>query len=294
MLIEQIINGLVLGSMYSLIALGYTLVFGVLDKLNFAHAELFMLGGFVALVSFALGAPLWAAITVALVFGGMAGLVVELVSFRRFIGQDAQIVASLSSLSLGLVFVDLVQKVWGTEAIELPIPADLRSAHFVLFGISFNWIKIGILGFSILLMFVMHQFVSRTRIGRNIRAVADSPTFAGLLGINVKRVNQQTFFIASALASVAGLLLAMRNGIVASDIGFSFGLKALAIMAIGGMGDLRGAMAGGLIVGVLEALAFEYGFGKLADILVWLLMMFVILMRPAGLFGAVQMREVRA
>jgi branched-chain amino acid transport system permease protein len=291
MITEQILNGIVLGSMYALVAIGYTLVFGVLGKLNFAHAEIFMFGGFVGLSWLALGAPVWLSIVAAFLIAGMLGLVVEILSFRKFTGPDAHITAALSSLAVGLVLIDLTQKTWGTEPLALPLPDAFRISGFEIAGIRVVWVKAAILFLTFFLMALLHLVVSRTAMGRNIRAVAYSPTSAALLGINVKRVNQQTFFIASALAGVAGLTLALRTGFVTSEIGFTFGIKALAIMAIGGMGDLRGAMLGGLLVGLVEALAFQFGFGRLADIAVWILMIVILLARPAGLFGSATSEE---
>ncbi len=291
---DQIINGIILGSMYALIALGYTLVFGVLDKLNFAHSEVFMAGGYVGLSWIALGAPVWLAIIGVAAVAGIMGLAVELISFRKFKGSDGQITASLSSLAVGIVMIDLVQKYWGSEPIAISLPVALRTAGFTLGGMTLTWLKVGILGFTLILMIGLHVLVQKTALGRNIRAVADNPASASLLGVDVKRVNQQTFFIASALAGIAGLLLTMRTGFASSDIGLGFGLKALAIMGIGGMGDLRGAVIGGLVVGLCEGLGFQFGFGRLADIMVWVLMIFVLVVRPAGLFGNATARDVRA
>ena len=294
MLAEEIINGIILGSLYALIAQGYTLVFGVLDKLNFAHSEIFMLGGFITLASVALGAPVWVALIVVFGISGLLGLVVELVSFRKFRGRDAQITAALSSFAVGLVIIDLVQKYWGTEPVGLTLPAALRVFSIEILGMRIALVKLTILGISLLLTVGLQLLVAKTAIGRNIRATAESPSAAALLGINVKRTIQQTFFIASALAGVAGLTLVLRTGYASPDIGFSFGLKALAIMAIGGMGDLRGTFLGGLLVGVAEALAFTIGLGEIGDTVVWLLMIVVLLVRPAGLFGATWSREMRA
>ncbi len=294
MIAEQIFNGIVLGSMYALIALGYTLVFGVLDKLNFTHSEIFMSGGFILVTALGLGAPLWAALPIVFVVCGLMGLVVEFVSFRRFQTADAQVTAALSSLALGLIMIDVVQKTFGTEPIEVEIPHAIRTAGFELYGFRLAWIKLLTLVFTLLLMLALHLLMTRSAIGRNIRAVAESPVSATLLGVNVKRVNQQTFFIASALAGAAGLLLAMRTGVASSDIGLSFGLKALAIMAIGGMGDLRGAVIGGIMVGVIEALAVQFGLGKIGDTVVWIFMIVVLLVRPAGLFGRSLASDVRA
>lgn len=294
MLVEQLINGVVLGSMYALIAQGYTLIFGVLDKLNFAHGEVFMLGGFVCLASIALGAPLALAILVAAIISGLLGLMVEFVGFRKFRSADAHITAALSSFAIGLVIIDLSQKVWGAEPVALTLPGTLQTATISIAGLNIVVIRLAILVISLLLMFVLYGVVVKTSLGRRIRAVAESPAKAALFGINVTRVNQQVFFIASAMAGLAGLALAVRTGYASTDVGFTFGLKALAIMAIGGMGDLRGALIGGLLVGVLEALAFQWGLGQLADVFVWLFMIAILLVRPAGLFGTLISKDVRA
>jgi branched-chain amino acid transport system permease protein len=268
-LLEQLLNGLVVGSMYALIALGFCLVFGVLNKLNFAHSELFMLAGFITIALVGLGAPLLLAGILTSVVIGLFGLVVELVSFRKFTGKDAHVTAALSSLALGLVLIDATQKIWGTEPLSVPGSTTLRTASFMFGDISVSWLKLGTLAFTLALMAALHQLIAHTRLGRNIRATADSPDAAQLLGIDVRRVNQYTFVLASVLAAIAGIMLLLRTGYATTEVGFSLGLKALAILAIGGMGELRGAVVG----------------GRLADIAVWVLMIGVLLVRPAGLFG---------
>jgi branched-chain amino acid transport system permease protein len=285
-LLEQLLNGLVVGSMYALIALGFCLVFGVLNKLNFAHSELFMLAGFVTIALVGLGAPLVVAGILTCVMIGLFGLVIELISFRKFKGKDAHVTAALSSLALGLVVIDAAQKIWGTEPLSVPWSTSLRTASFMLGDIAVSWLKLGTLAFTLVLMAALHQLITHTQFGRNIRATADSPEAAQLLGIDVKRVNQYTFVLASALAAVAGIMLLLRTGYATTEVGFSLGLKALAILAIGGMGELKGAAAGGLMVGLLESVAFHFGLGRLADISVWILMIGVLLVRPAGLFGS--------
>ncbi|MEY2618221.1 MAG: hypothetical protein RL522_1223 [Pseudomonadota bacterium] len=286
MLLEQLLNGLVVGSMYALIALGFCLVFGVLNKLNFAHSELFMLGGFLLIALTALGIPLAVAALLVCVLTGILGLAVEVVSFRKFTGKDAHVTAALSSLAFGLVLIDATQKLWGTEPVQVPISASLRTAGVTVGDLSISWLKLGTLAFTVLLMVGLHGLITRTRIGRNIRATADSPEAAQLLGIHVRRVNQITFFLASVLAALAGIMLVLRTGYATTEVGFSLGLKALAILAIGGMGELRGAVVGGVLVGLLEALAFHFGLGRLADVAVWVLMIAVLMVRPNGLFGS--------
>jgi branched-chain amino acid transport system permease protein len=290
----QILNGLIVGSMYALIAIGFTLVLGVLDRLNFAHTEVFMFGAFAGLVAVDAGGIWWLALPFAFVVGGVFGIAVEFISFRRFEG-DARITAALSSLAVGLVIVDVTQKVWGTEPVGMPIPGWVTTAGFELFGMRVVYVQLLILGVTLALMAALHALVSRTRMGRNIRAVADSPDAASLLGVDVRRVTQHVFVISSALAGVAGLLLAFRTGFANTDVGLTFGLKAIAIMAIGGMGDLRGAVVGGLLIGVLEALTFQFGIGKLGELVVWITMILVLFVRPEGLFGGgVHVKDVRA
>jgi branched-chain amino acid transport system permease protein len=284
--LEQLINGLVLGSMYALIALGFCLVFGVLNKLNFAHAELFMLAGYLIISLTSLGLPLAIAAVLVCIVVGILGLLVELVSFRKFVGKDGHVTAALSSLALGLVVIDATQKVWGTESVAIPVDSAIRIAGFTVAGIKLTWLKMGTLALAFALMLGLHLVITKTRMGRNIRAAADSTESAQLLGIDVRRVNQQTFFIASMLAAAAGIMLVLRTGYATTGVGFSLGLKSLAIIAIGGMGELRGAVVGGIVVGVLEAMAFHFELGRLADIAVWLLMIAVLMVRPGGLFGA--------
>jgi branched-chain amino acid transport system permease protein len=293
MLAGQILNGLVSGAMYALVAIGLTLVVGVFDKLNFAQPEVFMLGGFIGLVSLTY-LPLEWSFAFALVVGGLLGLFTEFVAFRRFQSADSRTTAALSSLALGLVLTDLVHKVWGTEQVPLPQRAGWLSGTFGIAGVQFLNLQLLVLGVTLTLMIGLHFLITKARIGRQIRALAEAPTAAALLGINVLRVKQSVFFISSALAAVAGLLLALRSDAANSDIGLTFGLKAMAIMAIGGMGDLRGAVFAGFLIGVIEAVMFHFGLGRLGEMTVWLAMILILILRPSGLFsGGLHSREQR-
>jgi branched-chain amino acid transport system permease protein len=285
MIIGQIVNGLILGSMYALVALGFTLVLGVLHRLNFAHPAVFVSGGFAGLIASFYSPNLWFALLAAFLIGGVLGLVIERVSFNRVKSEDAGIAASLSSLALGFLLLDAIRHHWGSDPISFSLAAPFERSGISLFGVSFIPIQGIILVVTVGLMLVLHVLITKTATGRSIRAVADSPANAARLGVNVARVVQQVFFISGALAAVAGLLFAMRLGSVNSDTGFPIGLKALAVMAIGGMGDLRGAVVGGLLVGVLEAIGAYLGLGQLADLSVWALMIVILIVRPQGLFG---------
>lgn len=294
MLAEQLLNGVVVGGMYALVALGFTLVFGVLEKLNFAHSEVFMTGGFVGLSSLALGCPLWSVVLLVVLVCGSLGAVIELVSFRKFNSSDAHITAAISSLAFGIVITETVHIVYGGEPLSLPLPPGLRTATITILGFQVHLIKLGILAVTATILAALFWVIKHTSLGRNINAVADSPVNAALLGINVRAINQQTFIISSALAGISGLLLAVRTGISSPDVGLTFGLKALAIMTIGGMGNLLGAVVGGVMLGILEALAVQFGLGGYGEIVVWVLMTVVLLVCPGGLLAPLGLVEKRA
>lgn len=279
--------------MYSLVAIGFTLILGVLDKLNFAHQEVFMLGGFAGVV-IAPFASLWWSYPLAIALGGALGLLTEFVAFRRFTSQDAKIAASLSSLAIGLILVDAVQRHWGGEPVAVRSHESFFTARFSIAGIELLYIQVFIFAVTLALMAALHFVIMHTGFGRRIRAVAESPDDATLHGINVRRVSQGVFVISSALAALTGLLLAQRTGYASSEIGLTFGLKALAIMAIGGIGDMRGAVLGGLAIGVLEALTYHFGLGRLGEMTVWAAMYAVLILRPAGLFSSAGHVEQRA
>lgn len=294
MLLDQLVNGLVSGGVYALVALGYTLVFGVLDRLNFAHGEVFMFGGYSGLLALSIGGDLPAAFASAIVVSATMGLAVERISFRKSHSRDAQITAALSSLLVGLLIVELTYKLWGTEPRNLGISPVIFSAGTSFFGIQIAYVKIVILGVALALMCALIVLIEHTRLGRNIRAVSEAPDWARLMGVNVTRVTQATFVIASILAGVAGLMLACKTGVVVSDIGLTYGLKALAVMAIGGLGDVRGAVGAGMLIGIAEALTYEIGLGRLGEITVWAVMILILLVRPTGLLGRGNVAGVRA
>ena len=285
MWLGQLLNGLVNGAMYSLVALGFTLIIGVLDKLNFTHPEVFMLGGFVGLLSFQYLPVPWA-LLVAFVVGGGMGLFTEWIAFRRFKSSESKITAALSSMALGLVVTDLVQKYWGTEPVSLPSLPAWMAENVEIAGVQFQYLNFFILLVTLMLMVAVHLFIHKTRSGRQIRAVAESPLNASLLGIDVKRVSQMVFFISSGLAAEAGLLLSLRSSSANSEIGLLFGLKALAIMAIGGLGNMKGAVWGGLLIGVLEASLFVWGLGRWVEMTVWVMVILTMIVKPGGLFSA--------
>lgn len=283
MLPQQVINGIMLGSMYSLVAIGYTLVFGLLNLLNFAHGNVFMLGAFIGLfVLVALKLPIWAAFVGSMVIGGVLGLMVELLCFRR-VKPEYSAAPALSTMALGMVIVELTRRLWGTEPVSMPKAVEM--VNFSVGDLMVSSVQLLILGVAIFLMIVLEILIHRTRIGAALRAVSEQVTMAKLLGVNVRRTVMFAFFVSSALAGIAGLLLALRLGLADPNLGLTFGLKALAVMVIGGLGNLRGAMIAGIIAGIAEALAQGYTSALLGDLVVWVILILVLVFRPGGLLG---------
>ena len=211
--------------------MGFTLIVGVLHRINFAHTEVFMVGGFAGLVIAQLVPSIPLAMAGAFAVGGIFGIIVERISFRNLHSEEASIIAALSSMAVGLLILDLVHHVWGSEPLSFPLVNALGSGSFEMFGVRF--VPVQGLVLALTLVLVLHFIIEKTKTGRNIRAVSDNATNAALLGIPVKFVGQQVFFISSALAALTGLLFALRVGTINSDIGMSFALKALAVTAIG-------------------------------------------------------------
>jgi len=293
-MLVQMLNGLIVGSMYALVAIGFSLVLGVLDRLNFAHTVIFMVGGFAAVVVIDSGAPFWAAIPFSFLVGGILGLTIEFVCFRR-IEREARITAALSSVAVGMIIGDLTQKIFGTDPPNVTLPDNISDSGIRILDTRVTWLSLIILGITLVLMVALQALITRARTGRNIRAVADSHVNASLLGVDVRRVTQHVFFVSSALAGVAGVLYSFRTGIANVDSGLTFGLKALAIMAIGGMGNMTGAVMASLAIGVLEGLSFYLALGTYSDLVVWFAMILVLLVKPSGIFGGgIHTRDIRA
>jgi branched-chain amino acid transport system permease protein len=294
-MLGQILDGCVEGSSYALVALGFTIIFGDFHRLNYAHTEVFTLGGYVGVVAERLSIGAGLALVCACVAGGLAGLAIERISFRGFKGVDAGTTSALSSMAVGQVLLDLLRHAFGADPISLGIGRSWAEGGVMVGGVNFFPIHGVILALAFLLMAAMHVILGYSALGRRIRAVADDPVSASLLGVDVTRTAQAVFFLSSGVAAVGGLLFALRSGSVSADLGGTFGLKALAVAAIGGIGAPRGAVIGGLLVGVLEGIGRHLGMGSLVDVIVWVVMIVVLVAFPQGLFGArAPASEVRA
>jgi branched-chain amino acid transport system permease protein len=284
--VQQLLNGVFLGSVYALFAVGYTLVFGVLDILNLAHAGIFAVGGMVAwwLVNDG-GWNIVAALIAATLVAGVLGIVLDRVAFLRLRQRGAgQLAPLISSIGMALIFQGLLQARFGPDNLAYP-PGTIPRTAWVIAGLRIQPVQVLELIVALVLMVALNWLVRRTAFGRQLRAVAENPRAAALLGINIDLVIIGTFFLASALGGTAGVLYGMSLNSVELAMGAKVELKGLAVIILGGMGSIPGAVLGGFLLGLIEAGTAAFFAPQLRDAAAFTLLFLMLLVRPGGLFG---------
>ena len=311
---QLLVNGLTLGSLYALIALGYTMVYGILKLLNFAHGDVYMVGAFVGFgVLQAFGGPLSPNLAIAalitLMFlgamlgSGVLGIVIERFAYRPL--RDAPRIAPLISalgvsfflqnsvlLLFGADFRTYNSFLFGSDRPEQFEPGPLTDALFVVNGVNVQLAQILVMAMTLALMIALTLLVARTRIGKAMRATAFDREGAAMMGIDVDRVIASTFFIGSMLAGAAGVMFGLLFSQIFHFMGFLAGLKGFTAAVVGGIGSIPGAMLGGILVGLAEAYATGYVGGRWSDLIVFGILIFVLLVRPSGLLGTRAIQKV--
>jgi branched-chain amino acid transport system permease protein len=289
---QQIINGLFLGSIYALFALGYTLVFGVLDILNLAHAAVFMLASFVALALVGeAGLHILVALPLATLFAGLLGVVLERVAFRPLRGRaDSNVSGLISSLAVAAILEAVALEIWGPNVSRFPF-GTIPDRQIAFLGGVVSRLQLTIVAVAVAIFLVLTWLVTRTRLGREVRAVAESVRAARVLGIDVDRVISASFFISSALGGAAGVLFGLAFNSVSPDMGRSVELKGLAVIILGGMGSMPGAVIAGFALGLTEVFVVA-GFGSSwRDAVSFAGLFLILVLRPRGLLGPASVRE---
>jgi branched-chain amino acid transport system permease protein len=268
---QQIVNGLFLGSIYALFALGYTLVFGVLDILNLAHQAVFMICAYAALVLVVhLHMPIFAALPVAVLAGGLLGMVVDRIAFRPLRGRsDSNIAGLISSIALATILEAAVLQFFGPDVERFPF-GTVPTRSLQIGGAVVSELQIVIIA---------------------IRAVAESPKAARVLGVDVDRIISASFFVSSALGAAAGVLFGLAFNNVAPDMGRSVELKGLAVIVLGGMGSMPGAALAGVALGLLEVFTVAWIGSSYRDAVAFGVLFLVLVLRPRGLLGPAALRE---
>lgn len=290
---QQLLNGVFLGSIYALFAIGFTLVFGILDRLNLAHPAVFAVAAFVGieLVTVA-GMSIWLAIPVVALIGAVLGVVIDVVAFRPLRDRpDGHFAGLISSIGLAGMFIALLLARYGPDTRRFPVDS-FPSTAFEVAGARVTVLQVAIVAISILLMVGLTWLVAKTRLGRAMRAVAENPKAATVLGINVNLVTATTFALSSALGAVAGVLFALNVNSAQLGMGSAIELKGLAVIIVGGMGSLPGALLGGLMLGLAEVFAVQYIGSSWRDLVAFGLLFALLIVRPQGLFGSRRVREV--
>ncbi len=300
MFLQQVINGLTLGAVYALIALGYTMVYGILELINFAHGEIYMIGAYLGMIYLgalgwaahgqgaevigwgALWMPLLAVTVLSMLTAAGYGVAVERVAYRplRAAHRLAPLISAIGASIFLQNYVMLTQG--STDKIFphiLPAPTPIWAAVPITPIQLLIWVS------SVLLMAALHLFVRKTRLGKAMRATAQDRTMAALCGIPTDRVIVTTFMIGSGLAAAAGIMAAMYYGVAHFTIGYVAGLKAFTAAVLGGIGHIPGAMIGGVLLGLVESLGAAYVSGEFKDGFAFLILILVLLLRPTGLWG---------
>jgi branched-chain amino acid transport system permease protein len=285
--LEQIVNGLVLGGIYALIAVGYTMVYGVIQLINFAHGEIFMFGAYFTFLCLAvLKFPLWLAVLASILLCALMGVVIDLIAYRP-LRNAPRLSALITAIGISLILQNLARMIWGAEPrrdLANAKSAFLSQTVIIPGGAQLSYLDLSIIILAILLMVGLNRLISLTRIGKAMRACAQDKMAASLMGIDTNRVIGATFAIGSALGAVAGIMVGMRETIEPT-MGYYKGVAAFAAAVLGGIGNITGAMLGGVVLGIAEVLGAGYISSGYRVAISYILMILVIVFRPAGLLG---------
>jgi branched-chain amino acid transport system permease protein len=285
MLAQQLLNGFVMGAVYALFAVGFNLIFGVHGILNLAYGAVFMVGAFSGLITVLSGYPLWCAFIVAAIAAGLVSVLIDYVAFRPLLrSKEVEFAAIVSSIGADMVLTTLAQRLSTTQVFRFPF-GTFPNFTLTAFGLRITALQLTIVGTVLLLAVALGFYLYGTSFGRQVRAVAESNRTASLLGISPNSVYVQTFFISGALAGIAGVLVGLAFNTVQFLMGEPYLLRGFVVLVVGGLGSLKGALAAGFLLGLLQALAIAYLPAGLGDPVFYALLFAIILVRPGGLFG---------
>ena len=300
--LQQLINGLTLGAVYGLIAIGYTMVYGIIGMINFAHGDIYMVSAFIAVTAFTLLASLGvssvplALLTVLLVsvlFTSVYGWAVERTAYRPLRGST-RLAPLISAIGMSIFLQNMVQLTQGARVkpIQPMLTGGIDIYSSADFTVRLAYSQILIIVVTVVLMSAFTYLITKTSFGRQQRACEQDRTMTGLLGINVDRTISLTFMLGAALAAVAGVMVTVYYGVVDFYIGFVAGIKAFTAAVLGGVGSLPGAMLGGLIIGLIEAYWSAYLSAEYKDVATFSILILVLMFRPSGLLGRPEVEKV--
>jgi len=281
--LQQMINGLSIGSIYALIALGYTMVYGIIKLINFAHGDMYMIGAYVGMISVTtFKLPFVLALPATMIVTGILGVVIERIAYRP-LRKSTRVAALITAIGVSFFLQNAVSRIMGAKIYTFPPVLENRT--FMFYGLRFNTQQIAIFITAILLMILLQVIVKKTKVGRAMRSVAVDQDAAKLMGVNVDRTISLTFAIGSSLAAAAGILVGIYYNTINPLMGFAPGLKAFVAAVFGGIGIIPGAMIGGFAIGLSETMVSGYGSTLYKDAVVYIILILVLIIKPSGLLG---------
>ncbi|MBL4610977.1 high-affinity branched-chain amino acid ABC transporter permease LivH [Halopseudomonas sp.] len=300
--LQQILNGLTVGSTYALIAIGYTMVYGIIGMINFAHGEVYMIGSYIAFITIAALAlfgleylPLMiiGAFVISMIVTSAYGYSIERVAYRPLRGGN-RLIPLISAIGMSIFLQNLVRLAQGSRDIAMPsmITGGITIGPEDGFAATLSYMQMIIFAVTLITMTGLTFFITRSRMGRACRACAEDLKMTNLLGINTNGIIALTFIIGAALAAVAGVLLGMYYGVINPYIGFMAGLKAFTAAVLGGIGSIPGAVLGGLLLGITEAITAGYFSSEYKDVVAFSLLILILLFRPSGILGRPEVEKV--
>lgn len=291
LLLEYIINGLALGMTYALIAVGYSIVFGVLRLINFSHGAVYALGAHVAAIIVGFQISPYIGLAVSVLFCGLAGVLIDKIALEPLRKKNSPPIAGLiTTVGLSYVIQNLLQIFFNSE--RKSFPAFFYFGQVKLLGVSISSSAVLIFLASTLLLLCLTAVIHKSRLGFAMRAVEQNAKAARLMGINVNQVIMMTFFLAGASAAIGGTLMAGYYQIYYSTMGFNVGLKAFAAAILGGIGILHGSVVGGILIGIIECVVAGYFGGTFRDSAAFLVLILILLIKPTGLFGRKEVEKL--
>ena len=287
--IQTLFVGLRLGSIYALVALGYTMVYGIIRLINFAHGDFIMVGGYTMIFTvpavLALGLPAWAAVIAAIAVCALVGMGTELIAYRPVRKKGTNMTALITAIAMSLLLENLAQAIPAIGP-NPKVASQIFTAGGISFaGVTLEYTTLLTIVISAIVMVVLFQFTQRTKLGRAMRCVSEDKAAATLMGINVNHTILLTFAIGSGLAAVAALMYMAQYPKVYTTMGSLLGLKAFVSAVLGGIGIIPGAVLGGVVIGLVESFTTSYISSSMADSFVFLILIIVLVLKPAGIMG---------
>ncbi|MBD9675735.1 high-affinity branched-chain amino acid ABC transporter permease LivH [Pseudomonas sp. GD04087] len=300
--LQQLINGLTVGSTYALIAIGYTMVYGIIGMINFAHGEVYMIGSYVAFIVItglammgivSLPVVIICTFAAAIIVTSAYGYSIERIAYRPLRGSN-RLIPLISAIGMSIFLQNEVLLAQDSKDKAIPnlLPGNFIIGADEMTGVTISYMQVLIFIVTLLTMYGLSMFISRSRLGRACRACAEDLKMANLLGINTNNIIALTFVIGATLAAVAAVLLGLQYGVINPHIGFLAGIKAFTAAVLGGIGSIPGAMLGGLVLGVAEAFGADVFGDQYKDVVAFTLLVLVLLFRPTGLLGRPEVEKV--